>query len=79
MRTIEKEIRFDGNYWWGTEKEVIEPLLKELTRIINSSRISTIEICATDFNDGRENRTFKISVDDLGQKIVIKEMYYEPR
>lgn len=69
MKTTIKEIK--GDYWWGDNSEVIDTLISEVTAAIKSRRVFVIDIGGTDFNDGREQRNFKISVDAYNGKVTI--------
>lgn len=66
-----KEIEFKGNYWWGDSENVTSILEEELKGIFGGTRVSSILITGTDFNDGRENRRIKIDV--CNNKITIDD------
>lgn len=67
-----KTIPFEGVYWWSDSENVTSVLEKELKKIFGGTRVSSIEIHGTDFNDGRESRKIKIEVDTNSNKIRIK-------
>lgn len=67
----ERKIKYKGNYWWGDAENVTSVLEKEFKNILGNTRVDSITITGTDFNDGRENRTIKIEVGD--NKIIIDE------
>lgn len=70
-----KTIPFKGIYWWSDSQNVTRILEKELKEIISETQIRTIEISGNDFNDGRENRHIKITVDILTNKIEVEKKY----
>lgn len=67
----DKKIPFKGNYWWGDSDKVISLLKKELEDILGRTRVSSIEIRGTDFNDGRENHLIEIRISN--NEIMIKK------
>lgn len=67
----EKKIKYKGNYWWGDTENVTSVLEEEFKNILGNTRVDSITITGTDFNDGRESRTIKIKVGD--NKIIIDD------
>lgn len=70
---MKQEIEFKGNYWWSDAKNVISILKKEFKKILSETRISSIVINGSDFNDGRQNRQIKISISN--NKITVEKNY----
>ena len=64
-------IKFEGQYWWGDSKNVTDVLEKELKKIFGHTRINSIVITGTDFNDARERHKIEIKVKDLDNEIII--------
>lgn len=68
---MEKEIKFEGNYWHGDSQNVTTPLEKELHEILGTTRVSHIVIHGCDFNDGKQNH--KIEIEICKNKIIISD------
>lgn len=71
-----KEIGYEGIYWWSDAANVINPLMEELRDITSETQIWDIVITGNDFNDGRQRRTIKIRVDQNKNKITIQKEYF---
>ena len=69
--STEKTISYKGIYWWSDAENVTSILEEELKKILGTTRISSIQIEGTDFNDGRENHKISITVSD--GKIVVEQ------
>lgn len=72
----EKVIPFEGNYWWGSAEKVTSVLERELKKILSHTRISSIKISGSDFNDGREGRTTTIEVRESPNEIRVIKDYH---
>ena len=57
-----KTIPYKGNYWWGDAENVTSVIEEEIKNILGSTRVYSIKITGTDFNDGRENHKISITV-----------------
>lgn len=65
----EKTIVYKGNYWWSDAENVTSVLEKEFKEILSGTRVSSIVINGSDFNDGRENHQIEIRV--TNNKIIV--------
>ena len=65
-----KVIPFKGDYWWGDSDNVTSVLEKEIKQILKDTRVHTIKITGSDFNDGKENHTITITVSNNKIEIV---------
>lgn len=70
-----KKVRFKGAYWWGDAKNVISILQKELEDVLSETRVHTITITGSDFNDGRESRHVELKVDTGDNTITVTKSY----
>lgn len=78
----EKIIRYEGGYWWGDAINVTSVLENELKKIYSKTKVVSIEIGGSDFNDGREYKEIKISVKDknlIDLKKELKEIFHVTR
>ncbi len=68
-----REIPFEGIYWWSDAKNVIPVLEEEIKKVFGHTRIDSIVIRGTDFNDGREDHEIEIKVTTRPNLITITE------